>query len=378
MIFLQILSDGCKNAYKYLSICYLVKKSESTKLTPISEILRDRANLLISLYQLKDEKEFYDNVFNNIINMIQRDNYLIGIDACFLIPYILINNNFTFVHTSQISKFEFDSYEEIIESIIKKYFSFLNTHHLRHLIEYFFPYLQSNFEVVRNGKTISYKIRIDNNIDKNVIKYSFKMIDLFIEILNLGKIVYEDNFVKIEAQVQEIIDFSKHNQHGVRISDKTIFKRDDIVKKFMLNINNPKSINNIILYQALNIFEILYKKNLFFYDVLYRLSEIYDLFVELRKTSHILAPRTSTHPEINYRALDIEIMKRNIELLIYLIDQKLKLIRINPKELIIYPVGSENSQYILNFLHFIFGESAKIESNNNFVRLRIDTEIFLQ
>ncbi len=355
-----------------------MKKSESTKLTPVSEILRERANLLIGLYQLKDEKDFYDNVFNNIIDMVQKDNYLIGIDACFLIPYILINNNFTFVQTSQIPKLEIDNYEEIMKVIIKKYFSFLNTHHLRHLIEYLFPYLQSNFEVIKNSKTISYKIKIDNNINKNLIEYSIKMVSLFIELLNLGKIINDGNLVKIEAQTQEIIDFSKHNQHGVRISDRTVFKRDDVARKFMININNSKLINNIILYQALNIFEILHKNNLFFYDALYRLSEIYDLFVELRKTSHILAPRTMTQPEIDYRRLDIEIMKRNIELLIYLIDQKAKIIRLNPRELIIYPIYDDNLQYISNVLRFVFGESSKIKYSNNYVRLRIDSDIFLQ
>ncbi|WP_338604224.1 hypothetical protein V6M85_05945 [Sulfolobus tengchongensis] len=351
-------------------------KGADVRLTPVSEQLRDRAEIIMRLYEIKDEKDFYTNAFMNMMNMMEKDESIIGVDFCFLVPFILIHENFSFVHVSShidISYFN----DEIVRHLLKKYFSFMNSINFKHLIEYIIPYT-TMVTVNKNGSNLEYKINV-NGIDRSLLNYIENFLQTAVEVLNIGKIRFSNNSIEIITPHQSPVDFTSHNHHLVRVDSSVIGKRNQIIAKFNLKNDNKidKLINDWSLYQVLVIYETLFKNNLLIYDIIYRLNDIYTLFLELRRTGHIIFPKIKGLKSVNYRLIDRDLIQRNLDIFSILITPTLKFSKINNQELII--TGLDNiDQSFHDLVKYILNDNnAEIEKDSGgYFRVRLSERIF--
>nr|WP_231918284.1 hypothetical protein [Saccharolobus solfataricus] len=331
------------------------------------------------MYGIEDEKDFYTNALMTMMNMMEKDDSLLGIDLCFLIPYILIHENFSFIHSSYIEdKVDVYSGDEIIGYLFKKYFNFMNPIHLKHLLEYLIPSPYTPL-VVTNRNTLIYKISL-NNINKKLRDYVQNFLENIVTVLGIGKINSSKDNIEIIAPYQSLIDFGNRNHHLVRVESSVISKRNQIITKFTHNNlkNNDKYdklINDWSMYQLLTIYDTLFKNNLPLYNILDRLNDIYTLFLELRKTGHILYPYIRGIEYINYRLIDKEIINKNLDIFTLLIDPRIKLIKINNQEFIISGL-TDFDENLSSFIRHVLDEP-EIEKNNRFYfKIRMTKRIF--
>lgn len=357
------------------------KKSDEVKLTPVSEILRNRANIFMQLYGIKRdrEEEFYDNIFLNIIDIIEGDNKtVIGVDACFLIPFILIHKgNFSFAHISQFNDLDINLYDETLKYLIKNYFSFMNVYHIRHLLEYLFPF--SNIKHSYNERNeINFKISI-NITNDNLLKYSISVLNAFLTYLNFGKVENKGNIIEVILPYQNTVDFSKHNHHIIRVHSNVIVRRDEIATKLGINLKNIdqiKMLNDLILYQNLNILDYLFKNNMPFYNILYNLYNVYSLFLELRKTGHIIIPRQAEFSKIDYKLIDPKVIQKNLDIVMYLISTDIKVYKNINKEIIIESPRVLNN-YVVELIKYTFNISPETFNSGKILRAKIENNIFV-
>ncbi|QGA53276.1 hypothetical protein GFS03_01035 [Sulfolobus sp. E5-1-F] len=351
-------------------------RSSDVRLTPVSESLRERAEIIIRMYDIEDEKDFYTNAFMSIMNIMEKDESLLGVDFCFLIPYILVHENFSFIHSSYIEdKGDLYSNDEIIEYLIKKYFNFINPIYLKHFLEYLIPSTYTPL-VIRNGNNLIYKISF-NNINKRLREYVENFLQTIVTILDIGKINSSKDTLEIVTPYRSLIDFVNQNHHLVRVENSVISKRNQIITKFNLknDIKSDKFVNDWSLYQILTIYDTLFKNNLLLYNILDRLNDIYTLFLELRKSGHILFPNIRGIEYINYRLLDREIINKNLDIFTLLISPKIRLIKINNQELII--TGLNNfDQNLSNFIRYALNETEIEKVTHGYFKIKTNERIF--
>ena|GEM_PF-673151 len=357
------------------------EKSDNISLTPVSEILRNRANVFMELYGIRrnNEEEFYDNIFLNIIDIIEGDNKtVIGVDACFLIPFILIHKgNFSFAHISQFNDLDINLYDEILKYLIKNYFSFMNVYHIRHLLEYLFPF--SNIQHSYNGRNeIIFKISV-NVTNDNLLKYSISVLNAFLTYLNFGKLVENKGNIEVILPYQNIVNFRKHKHQTIRVHSNVIVRRDGIATKLGINPKNRNQIhmlNDLILYQNLNILDYLFKNNMPFHSILYNLYNVYSLFLELRKTGHIIIPRQAEFNKIDYKLIDPKVIQKNLDMVMYLISTDIKVYRNSNKEIIIESPRVLNN-YVVELIKYTFNISPEIVNSGKILRVKIENNVFV-
>lgn len=352
-------------------------RTSEVRLTPISELLKERADVFIKLYEMRDEKEFYDTLLMNMMNVMDKDESAIGIDSCFLIPYILFRENFTLAHISYFDENYASLKDTLIKYVVKKHFSFINSYHVKHLLEYLFPYA-SNIIYKKNGNIITYRITI-GEVNKYLLEYSKIFLETVLEELNLGKIdEYNKSIIDVSINSQDLIDFSKHNHHAVRVDKKIIDKRNELLVKFNLkSAKADKILTDLTLYQGLNILDILLKNGNLSYDIISKIYDIYSLFLELRKSGHIIVPRTKNYPSINYKSItDTNMIKQNLNIFISIINPNLKIFTLNNREIIIYGINFVENSATTDLIKYIFNNDLEIESGNNFIKIKTFNNIF--
>ncbi|ACP47103.1 conserved hypothetical protein [Sulfolobus islandicus Y.G.57.14] len=351
-------------------------RSSDVRLTLISESLRERAEAIMRMYGIKDEKDFYSNALMSVMNMMEKDESLLGVDLCFLVPYILIHENFSFVHSSYIEdKVDLHSDDEITKYLIKKYFNFINPIYLKHLLEYLIPSTYTPL-VIRNGNNLVYKISL-NNINKKLREYVENFLQNIVAVLNIGKINSSKDNLEIISPYRTLIDFANQNHHLVRVESSVISKRNQIIAKFNLknDTKSDKFVNDWSLYQILTIYDTLFKNNLLLYNILDRLNDIYTLFLELRKTGHILYPNIKGIEYINYRLLEKEIINKNLDIFALLMSPKIRVIKINSQELIIAGLD-DFDQNLSNFIRYTLNEIEIEKGTHGYFKIRTNERIF--